>query len=284
MLTLLLLLSLVSHSQESSDSLDRKTLRNYAIVGGAGYATGLVILNQAWYKNFERESFHFFNDSKEWKQMDKMGHSWSSFQITRGSYRLFRRAGMSESKSFIYGSLVSFAALTPIEWMDGYSSAYGASISDMLANLSGSVIYGVNVFGFKEDVIHFKYSFTRTNYPEQRPEVLGENLLQELLKDYNGQTYWLTFSINKIHKSVPQWLHLAVGYGAQDMLFANDSANESIGFDPYRQFYVGLDVHLPSLIKSRKRWVNTLVNLIGIVHIPSPAIELSRMGTKLRIR
>jgi hypothetical protein len=48
------------------------------IVGGSQVAlwTGsFIALNQAWYADYPKQDFHFFNDWKEWQQMDKSGHA-----------------------------------------------------------------------------------------------------------------------------------------------------------------------------------------------------------------
>ena len=50
-----------------------------------GYGTTLMILNNTWYKNYPRTSWHSFNDSREWLQMDKIGHAWSVYGLSRAS-------------------------------------------------------------------------------------------------------------------------------------------------------------------------------------------------------
>ncbi|HVE60342.1 MAG TPA: hypothetical protein VNA26_00890, partial [Chitinophagaceae bacterium] len=43
----------------------------------AGSAATMFILSKSWYKDFPKTSFHTFNDSKEWLQVDKAGHAWT---------------------------------------------------------------------------------------------------------------------------------------------------------------------------------------------------------------
>jgi hypothetical protein len=45
----------------------------------SGTLGGLYV---AWYSQYDQESFHFFDDSKEWLQMDKVGHSATAYQIS----------------------------------------------------------------------------------------------------------------------------------------------------------------------------------------------------------
>jgi hypothetical protein len=68
----------------------------------AGSFTGLYFL---WYKNYPQSGFHFFDDGKEWMQMDKMGHVTSNYYIAKGCYSLLRMTGLSDNKSIIYGTL-----------------------------------------------------------------------------------------------------------------------------------------------------------------------------------
>ncbi len=58
----------------------------------------------------------------------------------------------------------------------------------------------------------------QTKWAQQRPETLGKSLQRtNILKDYNGQTIWLSFNIHSFTKDsfLPKWLSLAVGYGGE---------------------------------------------------------------------
>ena len=98
-LTLLLFAASASvFAQTDSISVDRKRLQTLAIAAGVGYTTGLLILNHVWYKDTERQSFHFFNDNSEWKQVDKAGHFFSSFHLSDLSSRALRSCNIAEKK------------------------------------------------------------------------------------------------------------------------------------------------------------------------------------------
>jgi hypothetical protein len=79
----------------------------------------------------------------------------------------------------------------------------------------------------------------------------------------------------------PKWLNIAVGYGTEDMVYARNSQNQPYGFDPYRQYYLSIDFDL-SGIRTRSRFLKTLIFLANTVKIPAPAIEFSRKGTTFR--
>jgi hypothetical protein len=80
---------------------------------------------------------------------------------------------------------------------------------------------------WKEQRITPKFSFHTTQYAQYRPNVLGSSLAEQMLKDYNGQTYWLSVNLHSFYKGskIPKWLNLAIGYGANGMLTGNGENN-----------------------------------------------------------
>lgn len=110
--------------------------------------------------------------------------------------------------------------------------------------------------------------------------MLGENLLQEIVKDYNGQTYWLAFDIQPWlgrQSKFPKWLNVALGYGAQHMIYAHRSDNIANGFPTYRQYYFSLDVNLTK-IPTKNKFLKSLFFALNTIHIPTPAIEFNKKG------
>jgi hypothetical protein len=164
--------------------------------------------------------------------------------------------------------------LLPIEIFDGFSVDYGASPTDALANAGGAAFYLGQTILWDEVRLHPKLSFQRTNYPGLRnDETLGNGFISELVKDYNGQTYWLSIDTDKFIR-FPKWLNLTVGYGADGMVYATDQQNQLAGFHANRQFYIGLDLDLAH-IRSRSKLLNTALYILNLVKLPAPAIELS---------
>jgi uncharacterized protein YfiM (DUF2279 family) len=271
------LLILFSFTLCAQDSLvNRKRLRTFVTVAGAGYGATLYGLNRLWYSTSERQSFRFFNDLPEWKQVDKLGHLYSAFYFSYGTSQALRWSNISQQRSAMIGALTGFLILLPVEVFDGYSDAYGASAGDLIANAAGSSFFLGQQLLWKEVRLLPKFSFNYTGYAELRPNVLGDNKVSEILKDYNGQTYWVSADMDKFI-TFPRWLNLAVGYGAHAMIFARDSQNEAAGYDPYRQYYLSVDFDL-SAIRTRSKVLKTLFFLVNTVKIPAPAVEFSRKG------
>lgn len=269
---------LCAQSNDSTLHFSKKRLNTVIISSSVAYAGTMIGLSQAWYKNDARQSFHFFNDAHEWNQVDKVGHFYSAFQLSSIASHTLRWSGVNQKKSDRAGSLISFGVMSSIEVFDGYSAAYGASLSDIAANAAGSAFYLSQQKLWKEIRIYPKFSFYPTKFASLRPAVLGDGFSQELLKDYNGQTYWLSVDADKFF-SFPKWLNLAVGYGAEEMIYATNSANRSADFNPHRQFYFSLDFDLTS-IKTKSKLLNTLIYFANMVKLPAPALEFSKQGVR----
>lgn len=259
-------------------TLNRKKVNTFIVASATGYTAGMLALNHVWYKNTERQSFRFFNDNAEWKQLDKAGHFFASFYLSEVPARTLRRYGMNEKKADVIGALTGFAATLPIEILDGFSDGYGASAGDVIADAAGPAFYLTQKLIWEEVRIRPKFSFHRTGYAPLRPSLLGDNLFSEMVKDYNGQTYWLSVDVDRFI-TFPRWLNFAAGYGAQGMVYARDAQNKQYGYDPYRQYYIAIDIDL-SGIRSRSAFVNSLLYLVDCIRLPAPALELSRKGVK----
>lgn len=167
---------------------------------------------------------------------------------------------------------------TPIELLDGFSVAYGASWGDVAANVGGTALFVGQQLVWQEERIHPRFSFYPTSLARRRPNMLGKNLLEQSLKDYNGQTYWLSFDIKPwlgTGSHFPAWLNLSLGYGAQNMVYATNGTNQMHGFDAYRQYYLSLDVNFTH-IPTKSRLVKSLLFVLNTIHVPAPALELNR--------
>lgn len=266
---------------DSSKVVNKKRVRALTITSTSTYAIALVGLNELWYKDAERESFHFFNDNAEWKQVDKLGHFYSSFYLSYGAAKATSWCGVQKRKADAVGALTGFLIMLPIEVFDGFSSAYGASTGDLVANASGAGFFFLQSRLWNEVRIQPKFSYHTTHYADIRPEVLGDNLASKILKDYNGETQWLSVDLDKFFK-FPGWINLAVGYGAHGMVYARDSQNTAAGYHAYRQVYVGLDFDLTG-IKTRSKTLKTIFALASMIKLPAPTLEFSSKGNRFHI-
>jgi len=284
-LFLLFLLSQTSYSQENttnffkpSDTLNISR-RNAVVITEVSIATlTLVGLNELWYNDFERSKFHTINDVDEWLQMDKLGHMFSSYQLGRAGAEVLNWSGVSEKNQLIYGATLGFTFLAAVEVFDGFSKEWGFSWSDIAANAAGTGLYIGQELLWKEQRISLKYSFHTTKYASMRPDVLGDSFLEQVLKDYNGQTYWLSANLHSFSKNedskIPKWLNLAFGYGADGMLTANSDIVDNIFINQnrIRQYYLSFDVDF-TRINTNSHLLKTVFSVLNMIKIPLPTIE-----------
>lgn len=261
------------HAQQDSTAKDTRQ-KILIATSAVGYTGAYVGFYQLWYKNSPKQSFRFFNDNAEWKQVDKVGHFYSAFYFTWATSRSFQWAGASPNRADLIGAITGFLVLAPIEIFDGYSADYGASAGDLVADAVGPLFFLGQKKLWNEIRIIPKFSYQPTGFAQVRPELLGDNSMSRVFKDYNGQTYWLSLDVDKFTR-FPKWLNIAVGYGANGMVYARDGQNEYIGLKPGREYYLSLDFDL-SAIRSRSKLIKTLVFVANTIKLPSPALKLSR--------
>ncbi|PWG06923.1 DUF2279 domain-containing protein [Polaribacter aquimarinus] len=264
---------------KKSDTLHKKR-RNTIVIAKSVLAGGsLLALHQLWYKDYPQSSFHFKNDNNDWKQMDKVGHFMTSYYVGKIGMETLDWAGVSKTNQLIYGATYGFAFLTAVEILDGFSREWGASPGDILANAAGTGLLIGQELLWKEQRITVKYSFNQTAYAKQRPNTLGKNYLQQALKDYNGQTYWLSANIWSFNKkgNFPKWLNVAVGYGADGMLFGSENPQNLSLQSPYRQFYLSLDIDLVK-VPTKSKFLKSVFSVINFIKIPAPSLEINTKG------
>jgi hypothetical protein len=284
--TLCLLLIFVSRLSFASDTLSVLKARKITLGASSLVLTGgsLIYLNQAWYQQYNSSSFHFFNDNDEWFQMDKYGHTFTTYQTGRLMMGAMKWAGYSRRSQLIVGGMSGFAYMSAIEVMDGYSTGWGFSWGDMAANALGSGLAIGQEALWKQQRIQLKFSFYQSPYAQYRTELLGKSLSTQILKDYNGQTYWLSVnpsSFFKTENKFPKWINIAVGYGADGMLGARynnvlvmDENGNTKTFNRYPQCYLSLDVDF-TRIPVKSKFLKAVFSGINIIKIPFPNMELS---------
>ena len=268
-------ISLYWHSNSQIQNTDtakinpkRFLITNSAI--GSISISSIIGLQQLWYSNDDDASFHLFDDSKNWLQMDKYGHALSSYELTRLMNQAYRWSGLSKNKSMILSASISFAYLSAIEIMDGYSPNWGFSWSDMGANLMGTSLFLFQEKYFLKQIFQPKFSFHPTEYSQIRPEVLGQNLAESILKDYNGQSYWISFSPGHLGISAwPKWLMLSLGHSIDGRLKGNSS--QYMGYSSSREFLFSLDIDLKEF-KVKSKFLDSLFTIINSIKLPFPTL------------
>lgn len=258
--------------------------RKVVVAAGTGLALGITTygLSQAWYNEYDKVNFHWFDDSQQWLQMDKAGHFLSSYHFGMGGYNAFKWAGFSENTSLWIGGNTGFLLLLGVEYLDGKSSGWGASISDLASNTAGSLLFIGQEKIWHEQRITPKFSYRQSPYASKNPGLLGDGLQEEWLKDYNGQTYWLSFNIKSFINSnhIPAWLDLSLGYGGDGLMrgsLADQNSSEFANIQRLRQYYFSLDADLWR-IPTQSKWLKTSFRVLSFVKIPFPGVRIDSKG------
>lgn len=254
------------------------------------YGSSLAALNDAWYRQYPRSGFHFFNDDGEWLQMDKMGHVYSAYMEGKLSRELWRYTGLPRKQQIWIGGLSGFTYQSVIEVLDAYSSEWGFSWGDMTANAAGAALMISQELAWDEQRIQVKFSSFPIHYRDpavqaRARELFGKSLPERTLKDYNAQTYWLSVNLHSFGADVPAWLNMAVGYGADGMLKGdNNNWEDNNGIQHNysyirrtRQFYLSPDIDFTK-IPTRKKGVKALFQVLNMIKFPAPALELTSQG------
>lgn len=252
-------------------------------VQGALVVGSLVYLQSAWYAGYRQGNFHTIDDSGQWLQMDKVGHLATASIVSNLNYKAYRWAGYNNKQATWMGVGVAWGYLAAVEVMDGFSEGWGFSWTDMAANTIGAAIFTAQQLTWQDQRIVIKFSYHPTEYAEMRPEVLGSTSMQSILKDYNGQTYWLSVnpqSFSREKKIFPKWLNLAFGYSGDGMLGGKSNVGDDYDFSYIprtREFFFAPDVDF-TRIKTRSKFLNTLFVVLNIIKIPAPTLEVDQNG------
>lgn len=250
------------------------------LMGGTMFAanTAIVIYFFDTYYNDEfaaRAPFHTFDD---WYNadlnVDKLGHVWSAQAYAQAMYHMFRWANMGETASMYWSSGLSFLFQLEMEITDGLFEKWGFSWWDAGANAVGAV-----------------WPNLQRVYPALQPVMLKMSyhpsaavkkgwIEHDYLRDYDGFTYWLALSVEDVLPETakpfwPDWLGIAVGYGANNTMLGDRIYNSKNGVGQGEQeWYIALDYDLRKLPGDSPflRWLKESFN---IFHLPAPAIRLT---------
>jgi hypothetical protein len=318
----LLLFSFLAQAQKKhktwsytpADSLDKKRCWALAGVSGTAFTLSTYWLYSAWYKQYDRGKFHFFNDNQEWMQMDKLGHIVSTYYESRWASGMYRWAGVRPRKSDWIGVGYGMAIQTSLEIADGFSSKWGFSKGDYLANIIGAGSFIGQQLAWNEQRFCFKVTSSPKKYPstpiysadkqfsiplnERAYDLLGNNYALSFAKDYNEQTLWLSTNVASFlpeDTRFPKWLNVAFGYSLENAFVGENSYSwtqtvtqngipagtvfniDKNEYPRYRQFLLSLDVDM-SKIKVKNHFLNTLIHTFNVIKIPAPAIEFNSLG------
>ena len=284
---------LFAFAQEDTVVPSNFNSKKLIIVAGANtvfYTGSFIALNKAWYADYEKTDFHFFNDNPEWNQMDKAGHVWSTYHVSRLSKEMWQWTGLNNNTSAILGGVSGMVYQSIIEIQDAYSAEWGFSWGDVGANVAGAGLFVLQELS-GEQKVSVKLSYWPKKYPadlkNRRDQLFGSSSLERILKDYNSQTYWLSANVSSFFPDahLPRWLNIAVGYGADGMYGGRTNQwtdKEGVVHDytdirRVRKFYLSPDIDL-TMITTRSKVLRKVFFILNMVKVPSPALSVATGG------
>jgi len=248
------------------------------------YTATMLILRKVWYKKYSTGKFHLFNDNREWLMMDKAGHFTTAYNMGRVSYGSLMWSGVNQRDAAWMGAGFAMLFLGTVEVFDGYSDGWGFSWGDMAANTLGAGMLVGQDYLWQQQRITAQFSYKKSIYADMNPDLLGTTRGERMLKDYNAQTYWLSFNVASfvpVGPDFPRWLDASIGYGADGMIRAH-KAEQLAMTDAnvpkrFKQFYLAPGLNW-NMIQWNSPYPATLMPLLNVYKVPFPSLEYNSLG------
>ncbi len=242
-----------------------------AVVGGTMVAGMLAIhfyQQNGWWKD-NQTSFHFREDLDYGLGVDKIGHFYGACGLTFIFSKSLQWANLPERESLLFGAGASLMFQTYVEVRDGFS-AWGFDRVDFAANVGGA-FYPVAQYYLP---VLKNFNVKASYHPSEllnNPGGIGFRGQQHIIiDDYEGQTGWLSFTVNNLLPKEaepfwPDWLALAVGYGARHV--ADPEAHSIV--------LIGLDYDMTKIIPQSSSFLRTLSEALNFIRLPAPTVQIS---------
>ncbi len=153
----------------------------------------------------------------------------------------------------------------------------------MLANIVGTAIFTSQQRWWNEQRISMKFSAHLSPYAQYHSGELGKSFASRILKDYNGQSYWLSFNIRSFypHLLVSCMVTISLGYGADGMIGGHNNPPSIKGvpvptFERTRRFMISPDADLFRVRSAAP--VDAATYLVKPFKFPAPTFEINSKG------
>ncbi|WP_343634496.1 DUF2279 domain-containing protein [Fluviicola sp.] len=267
----------VSVSAQQADTTWNK--RSYW-VGGTDLVLGggsVALLSAVWYQEYPKSKFHSFDDSNEWLYMDKFGHAYTAYKLSTVNYAAWRWARMPKKKAVLVSGGIAWTYQLSVEILDGFSAEWGFSWADLTANTAGVGLFLGQQLGWDEQRFQLKFGYKPSPYAAIRPNTLGSNFPERLLKDYNAQSYWLCVAPGTFFKQskFPKWIQVGFGYSIDSKLNGDlntyTDLNTGKTYFAKQEYAISLDIDWAQL-PIKKPWLKKVLKPLNSIKIPFPAV------------
>jgi hypothetical protein len=265
--------SLMDSAGTRSVTIDTSGVNMGRLAIVCGFTAGSIAMihiyqQNGWWRN-NRTSFHFQEDLIYGRSVDKLGHMYGANVLTFVFSKALQWANLQERSSLWYGAGTSLLFQTYIEVEDGFSE-WGFDRVDFASDVVGAFYPVAQHYAPVLQSFNFKFSYRPSALINEGGGIGFKGQKHLMFDDYEGQTIWLGISVNdllpqSLEPYWPDWLGIAVGYGARDIAKAN----------PYSVLYLSLDYDLRKIIPRNTWFLTILGEALNFIHLPAPAVKIS---------
>lgn len=268
---------LLAQPLQEKSTLNYKKVTNISLTS-IGYVGFTYKTSQHFFTSPVISNFHLRQDWLTWRGMDKIFHAYGSYQLNALFYQINRWSGVDSIKALNLALLESTIISTTKEYCDGRIDVGGFSWYDIGMNAAGNFLFYGQQRWLGKQLIQYKYSYFNSNLQHYNPSVLGTSYKNYWLKDYNGETFWLSTSLGNLNVTQNKWLKflgISAGYGGHNLI--NDFNNGMVNLPRYSQYYLGLDIDWTQIETSNK-YLKTLFFVLNRFRFPLPCVELNSLN------
>lgn len=257
-------------ADEPADSGEIYTGRVILVAGVLAGSMVAVHLyqQQGWWAD-NRAPFHFEEDLHYGLWADKIGHFYGTTVWSYSIRKTLEWANVPERASLWWGSGGALLFQTFLEIEDGFST-WGFDRVDFAFDLLGAAWPIAQHYAPALQSFNLKLSY----HPSPLLGTAGgegfEGQKHLVFDDYEGQTFWLSMRVHDFlphgaKSAWPDFLCLAVGYGARNITGAN----------PTPVVFLAPDLDMTRIIPQSSSFLKTLGEALNFIHMPLPAVQIS---------
>jgi len=225
----------LAESKTSSLSKERKTfLTNLAAVSGVA-AYGFINWDYGD-SGFQSSSEGWFSKNTKEGGSDKLGHFYTGYSVSRSIYPIYLKWGYTKEEAIKQSFLTSFILTTAMEIGDGFSSEFGFSHEDFVANSIGQLgAYILDTHPKIDKILDFRMEYN-----------FSKGATSDPLTDYESTKYLAVLKMSGVEQfyldqGFSRYLEFHLGYYVRG--FENQ-----IRHDDQRNIYVGVGINLAQIL------------------------------------
>ena len=248
-----------------------------ATVGGAALAGNVALyeyFRRAWW-NGEPAPHMWVNWERRepFREMDKFGHAWGGYHLSRIGGELLGGACVSRTKAVWWSAAYAAAFQLQLEMWDGKQAEYGFSPFDLGANTAGAGYAVAQHYVPALRNVKPTISYARTVAARRFGRAQGSELRPTT--DYSGQTYWMSFDVDAMlpddaARWWPGFVRASIGHSITD--YVSPSTGRSLWGK--REIVLSLDID-PEKLPGQNRIWRQVKHELSYYHFPSPALRLT---------